>query len=69
MATRTARLDDQTEAALQQIRAATGMPIPEALEPALQALEQRLQDESRHSPCSVYRRLAWPRWLRNGTLD
>jgi hypothetical protein len=57
MATRTVRLDDEAEATLQQIRAATGMPISEALKQGLQALKQRVQDDSRHSPYDIYRRL------------
>lgn len=39
MATRTVRLDDEAEAALQQIRDATGLPISEALKRGLQTLK------------------------------
>ena len=42
MATRTVRLDDEAEAALQQIRKATGLPISEALKQGLRSLRQRV---------------------------
>ncbi len=57
MATRTVRLDDEAEAALQQIRAATGLPISEALKQGLQALKQRVRDESRQRPYDFYQQL------------
>lgn len=55
MATRTVRLDDEAEAALQQIRDATGLPISEALKQGLQSLRQRVSEESKRSPYDVYR--------------
>ncbi len=57
MATRTVRLDDEAEAALQQIRDATGLPISEALKQGLQTLKQRVGEESRRSPYDVYQLL------------
>ena len=57
MATRTVRLDDEAEAALQQIRDATGLPISEALKQGLQTLKQRVEQESARTPYDVYHRL------------
>jgi hypothetical protein len=50
-------LDKEAEAALRQIRDATGLPISEALKQGLQALKQRVSEESTRSPFDVYRRL------------
>ncbi|HEY7185813.1 MAG TPA: hypothetical protein VH436_04655 [Vicinamibacterales bacterium] len=57
MATRTVRLDDEAEAALQQIRDATGLPISEALKQGLQALRQRVREESGRRPYDLYQSL------------
>jgi hypothetical protein len=57
VATRTVRLDEEAEAVLQQIRDATGLPISEALKQGLQALKQRVSEESTRSPYDMYRRL------------
>jgi hypothetical protein len=57
VATRTVRLDEEAEAVLQQIRDATGLPISEALKQGLQALKQRVSEESTRSPYDLYRRL------------
>jgi hypothetical protein len=57
VATRTVRLDDEAEAALQQIREATGLPISEALKQGLQALRQRVREESGRAPYDIYQRL------------
>ena len=57
VATRTVRLDDEAEAALQQIRDATGLPISEALKQGLQSLRQRVGEESRKHPYDIYQRL------------
>jgi hypothetical protein len=51
------RLDDEAEAALQQIRDATGLPISEALNRALQALKERVEQESELTPYDVYKQL------------
>lgn len=57
MATRTVRLDDEAEAALQQIRETTGLPISEALKQGLQALRQQVQDNTQRRPYDVFRQL------------
>lgn len=57
MATRTVRLDDEAEAALRQIREATGLPISEALKRGLRSLRERVEQESRRTPYDVYREL------------
>jgi len=51
VATRTVRLDDEAEAALQQIHKATGLPISEALKQGLRSSSAR----GHSSPCSIRR--------------
>jgi hypothetical protein len=51
------RLDDEAEAALQQIREATGLPISEALKQGLQSLRQQVRDAARRRPYDVFRQL------------
>ena len=57
MATRTVRLDDEAEAALQQIRQATGLPISEALKQGLRSLRQRVVENAERTPYDVYQQL------------
>ena len=57
MATRTVRLDDEAEAALRQIREATGLPISEALKRGLRSLQERVQRETKRTPYDIYREL------------
>jgi hypothetical protein len=57
MATRTVRLDDEAEAALQQIRETTGLPISEALKQGLQSLRQQVRDDAQRRPYDVFRQL------------
>jgi 8-oxo-dGTP pyrophosphatase MutT (NUDIX family) len=57
MAIRTVRLDDEAEAALREIREATGVPISEALKQGLRSLKQQVRNVSRHHPYAVYERL------------
>ena len=57
MATRTVRLDDEAEAALRQIRDATGLPISEALKRGLRALQERIQNASTRTAYDVYEEL------------
>jgi hypothetical protein len=57
MATRTVRLDEEAEAALKQIREATGLPISEALKRGLRSLRDRVQHESTRTAYDVYREL------------
>lgn len=57
MPTRTVRLDDDAEAALLDIRKATGLPISEALKQGLHALRERVRHEARPTPYDIYRQL------------
>jgi hypothetical protein len=57
MALRTVRLDDESEATLQQIREATGLPISEVLKQGLQSLKRQVQDASGQRPYDLYARL------------
>jgi hypothetical protein len=57
VATRTVRLDEEAEAALQQIREVTGLPISEALKQGLRSLKERIAEESGRTPYDLYQRL------------
>ena len=58
MATRTVRLDEETEKVLDEVRAATGLPISEALKAGLRSLQHQLKDsEPARSPYDIYREL------------
>ena len=57
MASRTVRLDEQAEAALREIREATGLPISEALKRGLRSLQERVRDEPTRRPYEIYRQL------------
>lgn len=57
MATRTVRLDDEAEAALEQIREATGLPISEALKQGLQSFRRQVRDEAQRRPYDVFQQL------------
>ena len=57
MATRTVRLDDEAEAALQEIREATGLPISEALKRGLRSLQDRVRDETTRTPFEIFQEL------------
>jgi hypothetical protein len=57
MATRTVRLDDDTEKALQEVRAATGLPISEALKQGVHALRDRVRTAAGRHPYDVYKEL------------
>ena len=57
MATRTVRLDDEAEAALRQIRDATGLPISEVLKRGLRSFGDRVKRETRRTPYDIYREL------------
>jgi hypothetical protein len=57
VATRTVRLDDEAEAALEEIRKATGLPISEALKQGLRSLRQRLAQDAGRTPYDVYRQI------------
>jgi hypothetical protein len=57
MATRTVRLDEEAEAALQQIREVTGLPISEALKEGLRSLKQRVVRDAGRTPYDIYQQL------------
>jgi hypothetical protein len=57
MASRTVRLDDEAEAALRQVRKATGLPISEALKRGLRTLQEQVQQETARTPYDIYREL------------
>lgn len=57
MATRTVRLDDKAEAALEHIRKATGLPISDALKQGLHALQDRVSQEAKRTPYAIYKAL------------
>ena len=57
MATRTVRLDDDAEAALEEIRGATGLPISEALKQGLRVLQDRVRQDTTRTPFSIFREL------------
>lgn len=58
MATRTVRLDEETEKVLDEVRAATGLPISEAFKAGLRSLQHQLKDsEPARSPYDIYREL------------
>lgn len=57
MAIRTVRLDDEAEEALREVRAATGLPISEALKRGLRSLQKRVREEATRTPFDVYRKL------------
>jgi hypothetical protein len=57
VSTRTVRLDADAEAALQEIRAATGLPISEALKRGLRVLRDQVRHESRQRPYDIFREL------------
>ena len=57
MATRTVRLDDEAEAALQQIREVTGLPISEALKRGLRSLQERVTQDAERTPYDIYQHL------------
>jgi hypothetical protein len=54
VATRTVRLDDDAETALQEIRTATGLPISEALKRGLRSLQTQVRRETIRTPYDVY---------------
>lgn len=57
MATRTVRLDDEAEKALQEVREATGLPISEALKRGLRSLQDQVRREGGRTPYDVYQEL------------
>ena len=57
MATRTVRLDEEAEKALQEVQAATGLPISEALKRGLRSLQEQVRLEAGRTPYDVYKEL------------
>jgi len=57
MATRTVRLDDEAEKALQEVQAATRLPISEVLKRGLRSLQQQVRREAGRTPYDVYQEL------------
>jgi hypothetical protein len=57
MATRTVRLDTEAEKALQEVQAATGLPISEALKRGLRSLQEQVRREAGRTPYDVYQEL------------
>lgn len=57
MATRTVRLDPETEKTLEEIRQATGLPISEAFKEGLRALQQEVRHKASRTPYDIYREL------------
>ena len=57
MALRTVRLDRDDEALLQEVRAATGLPISEALKRGLRSLRDQMRREAGRTPFDIYREL------------
>ena len=57
MATRTVRLDAEAEKALQEVQAATGLPISEALMRGLRSLQEQVRLKAARTPYDVYQEL------------
>ena len=57
MATRTVRFDKETERVLSEVRAATGLPISEALKRGLRALQTQVRQTPERTPFEIYSEL------------
>lgn len=57
MAIRTVRLDEETEAALREVRKLTGLPISEVLKQGVHALRERAKSQQRPTPYEIYKSL------------
>lgn len=57
MGTRTVRLDDEAEKALEEIAQATGLSISSALKQGLLALRHQLSQQASQSPYDIYAKL------------
>jgi len=58
MATRTVRLDEEAEKVLDEVRAATGLPISEVFKAGLRSLQNQLKNgEPARSSYDIYREL------------
>ena len=54
MATRTVRFDAEAERVLDEVRAATGLPISEVLKSGLRALQRDVRQTPVHSAYDIY---------------
>jgi len=57
MATRTVRLDDETEDILEEVRRKTGMSVSDVLKEGVRALRAEHSRKATPTPFEVYRRL------------
>lgn len=57
MATRTVRFDDETEEALNEVRAATGWPISEVMKRGVQAMREYVRQRPTQRPSDIYEEL------------
>lgn len=57
MGTRTVRLDEEAEIALQDIQSATGMPISTALKRGLRAVRDEVMQEGKRTAYEIYAEL------------
>lgn len=57
MAMRTVRLDEETEKVLSEVRAATGLPISEAIKSGLRCLQTHVRETTARTPYDIYREL------------
>lgn len=57
MATRTVRFDKETERVLDEVRAATGLPISEVLKRGVRALQTQVRDAPVRGAYEVYSKL------------
>ena len=51
------RLDHEAEKALEEVRAATGLPISEALKRGLRSLQEQVRLEAERTPYDIYQEL------------
>jgi hypothetical protein len=57
MSTRTVRLDDEAEKALERLRSVTGLSISEVLKRGLKAYEAQALGQAHRKPYDIYREL------------
>ena len=57
MATRTVRLDEEAERALEDVRELTGLPISEVLKQGLRALQKEVREAATRTPHDVFQEL------------
>jgi hypothetical protein len=57
MATRTVRLDRETERVLSEVRAATGLPITGAIKRGLRALQTQVRQSPERTPYEIFMEL------------